>query len=209
MIAVKSGPDAGLEPTPCICHAKGVQECDPKLRLQAILPELDFQGTWRLETGSWNAVHEIPGMVEAIGQLSAGGKMVDAFLNIEPRTQVSNGKTKNFVVPSITLGSTPLAMLDGQADVKPQLTAAPAPLDMEALPVGEAEVLEGDDVVAELEDRVRSIADVNNIPEDDFVAHVFERTGGDLDKVRNMIHAVGNGTSVPSLIEGEIVWAKT
>jgi len=208
MIAVR-GPDAGLEPTPCICHAKGVQECVPKLRLQVVLPELDFQGTWRLETSSWNAVHELPGMVEMTQQLAQGGKMVDCFLNIEPRTQVKDGKTKNFVVPTMSVGHSPLGMLEGSSDVRPQLKAAPSGLDMEALPVAPDEVIEEGEGIEALEDMVRAIAQEHKIEEETFVAHVFERTQGDLTKVRNMIHAVGNGTSVPSYDEeGEIKWAK-
>jgi hypothetical protein len=208
MISVR-GPDAGLEPTPCICHAKGVQECSPKLRMQVILPELDFQGSWRLETGSWNAVHELPGMYEMIQQLASTGKMVDAYLNIEPRTQVKDGKTKNFVVPTLSMAHTPLNMLEGSSSVRPQLTAAPAPLDMEALPVAPDEVLEDDGQLVFLEEQVRAIADQHKIEQEAFIVHVFERTGGDLEKVRNMIHAVGNGTSVPGYGEdGEIKWAK-
>ena len=152
----------------------------------------------------------MPGMVEAMEQLSQGGKMVDAFLNIEPRTQVSNGKTKNFVVPTISLGSSPLEMLEGGADVRPQLKAAPSSLDMEALPVAPDEVLEDDETMAFLENQVRSIASNFKIDEEAFVAHVFDRTKGDLEKVRNMVHAVGNGTSVPSYDEqGAIVWSKS
>lgn len=61
MIAPTStGPDTvEMTESPCVCAAKGILECSPKLRLTVGLPDLDFYGFWRLETGSMYAIQEL------------------------------------------------------------------------------------------------------------------------------------------------------
>ena len=78
---------------------------------------------------------------------------------------------------------------------------------MEALPVAPDEVIEADGATEQLEDMVRAIAQAHKIDEEAFVAHVYARTEGDLNKVRKMVSAVANGTSVPTYDENnEIKW---
>lgn len=93
-----SGPD-GPEPTevPCMCTAAGAMSCDVKVRLNVMLPEVRFAGTWRLESGSWNAAQELPGMVDMVQSLGQG--LSHATLTLQPRKSVSGGQTKNFVIP--------------------------------------------------------------------------------------------------------------
>ncbi|MBU6430681.1 MAG: hypothetical protein KGR26_16805, partial [Cyanobacteria bacterium REEB65] len=58
---------------PCLCNARQLAECKVTVRLSVILPEVPFGGTWRVETHSWNAADELPGMVEAIRAFSQRG----------------------------------------------------------------------------------------------------------------------------------------
>lgn len=82
---------------PCVCIAAELMECKPKLRLSVILRELPFAGAWRFETGSWNAVQEMPGMVAAIQSTQERGMFVGQLaLESEsvPRRRVIKGEEK-------------------------------------------------------------------------------------------------------------------
>jgi len=137
-----------MEEVSCICVAKGAAECDPYTRLNVVLPNLDFYGVWRMQTKGWNAAKELPGMFDMVVALAQEGRMVRAYLNLEPRKAVRNGKTKNFVVPTIILAATPDELLAGGGLARPQLEAErpaalesgqvyPDPLDTISGPQGE------------------------------------------------------------------------
>jgi hypothetical protein len=108
---VSSGDD--LVERECLCYVRGAMECKLKLRLSVLLPEVAFLGTWRLDTSSWNAAHELPGMVELIHTM--GGSMVRAILRVEQRTEMVNGRKKRFIVPVLGLASTLNELAAGQA----------------------------------------------------------------------------------------------
>jgi hypothetical protein len=110
----------------CLCRAQQVRLCAPYTRLTLLLPEIDFAGTWRLETKGWNAQAELPGMYAMIEQLGQEGKMVDASLTVEKREQMTPVGKRNFVVPKLSIDQSILAIQAGLATAG-ALTAAPAP----------------------------------------------------------------------------------
>jgi len=107
-----------IDESPCICMAKGLEECKPHTRLTVILPEIPFYGTWRLDSQGKNARDELPGMYDFIVQLQQQQSMSVAMLTVESRTEVRDGKTRNFVVPGLAVEQSPLEILAGQADVR-------------------------------------------------------------------------------------------
>lgn len=108
---------------PCLCVAEGVFRCKPKLRITVILPTVPLRGAWLLETGSWFAQSEMPGMFDLISELGKRGQMTKALLSIESRTDVKFGKggkpiRRNYVVPVLSMADTPLALMQGAADFR-------------------------------------------------------------------------------------------
>lgn len=124
------GDDIDEVQSPCICVAKNARECDPHTRLNIILPDVDFFGTWRLESKGWNAAAELPGMFDLIQNISASGRMVDAELSVHTRETVTAGKKRKFIVPSLAVRSTPQELAAGGANSGPALarggSSAPA-----------------------------------------------------------------------------------
>lgn len=100
----------------CICSARGERECKPKTRIQVFIPNIPFMGSWRLETGSWAALHELPGMFEITAALQKA-TLVDAILGVEARTDKVGGKTRHYVVPTLGVAMSPLEIQAGMANV--------------------------------------------------------------------------------------------
>lgn len=111
------GPE-GPEPSdcPCICQAKGELACDPKTRLNVLLPNVRGIGTWRLETKSWNAAMELPGMVDLIQSLQSRG-ITRATLRLEHKQSMQAGVKRKFIVPVLGLDETVEALVAGEASV--------------------------------------------------------------------------------------------
>ena len=122
-VAVK-GMDEPQE-SPCICNAKGIRECDPKTRLNVVIPNIDFFGVWRLESKGWNAAEELPGMYDMISNFAEQGSLVRAHLNLEQRTKKANGKTKHFAVPTLSLAASPDQLLSSPGNKSKLLLNAP------------------------------------------------------------------------------------
>jgi hypothetical protein len=114
---------------PCVCDAQGSMDCDPKTRLSVILPNVRGIGTWRLETKSWNAAVELPGMVELIQSLQAKG-ITRATLRLEHKRSVRAGDTRKFIVPVLGLDESVEALVAGDAAIG--RLSAPAPAQIEA-----------------------------------------------------------------------------
>jgi len=108
----------------CICVANEILACDPKTRLNVILPNVRGIGTWRLETKSWNAAEELPGMVELIQSLQAKG-ITRATLRLEHKQSLQAGVKRKFIVPVLGLDETVEALVAGQASVG-KIGAGPA-----------------------------------------------------------------------------------
>lgn len=138
---MQRGPE-GPEPVevPCLCSAAGALSCDVKTRLSVLLPEIRFAGVWRLDTKSWNAAQELPGMVELV-QSQQGNGLSYAVLAIKPRRTVTNGQTKRFLVPQLGIPQS----LEELAAGMTRLGALPA-TEAPALEAGEP-----DDVVVDAE----------------------------------------------------------
>lgn len=219
----------GMEENPCICAMKGTAECDPYTRLNVVLPNLDFYGVWRLQTKGWNAAKELPGMFEMVVQLSEAGKMVRAYLHLQERKQVVGGKTKNFVVPTISVAATPDELLQGGGVARPQLTspvqghAAPAELgagvtsdpdfdaygspgnaDMVPEPV-EAQIVD-EELEQLLEAQIRTIAEQFNMDPDAVVASIWTATDGDYDKLERFVAKSKEGKELAWTAKGTLTW---
>lgn len=103
------GVDEELSGGPCICNATGDEKCDVYTRLVVALPELDTVLGWRLITKGVNAAHELPTMINLIQQASQQ-TFVPARLRLEQRRGVVDGQVARFVVPTIDLGVSYLAL---------------------------------------------------------------------------------------------------
>lgn len=125
---LQQGPD-GLEPVdvPCMCAASGEMVCDVKTRLAVIIPEIRFAGVWRLDTKSWNAAQELPGMVDMI-QAMQGRGLSYATLGIKARRSVVAGKTKQFNVPVLGVGASIEQLAAGAARLGALPSAAVPPV---------------------------------------------------------------------------------
>ena len=107
-----------IDMIPCYCSQQvelnRPMSCDPHTRLNVILPDIRFGGTWRLESKGWNASKELPAMGEVITQMQSMG-IVEGVLSLEKRTKKSGGRTRNFVVPKLSTNTSPLDIMQGKA----------------------------------------------------------------------------------------------
>ncbi|MEN3123239.1 hypothetical protein [Janibacter sp. LM] len=92
-----------LTDTPCDPDDPAHANAKPTTRLSVMLRDLESLGVWRLETHGWNAAAELPNMVELSNFV---GDYVPANLVLQQRTSVSNGETKQYVVPVLDLAIT-------------------------------------------------------------------------------------------------------
>lgn len=182
--------------SPCICVAKGARECQPYTRLNVVLPELPFRGTWRLETKGWNALHELPGMFEMIRSLDESGRMVQAYLGVEKRSDKAGGKTRHYVVPKLTVGQSPQELQSGQASVAAISTGPVAALSS------------GNEVPDDVLDMLWEDAATFGLDEPVFVKHVLAQTKNDVSRINVMRHKLHAGTIVPVIEDGELRWLK-
>jgi len=145
---VTRGPEGPeLADVPCICNAKGAMECKVKTRLSVILPEARFAGVWRLDTSSWNAAQELPGMVDMIQAAQARG-LPYATLAIKHRRSVQAGQTRKFLVPVLGVAESIEGLMAGAANVTGRLPEGGP--EQAALHAGDDEVIEAelvDDVI--------------------------------------------------------------
>lgn len=117
------GDDYELVETPCICKLNRNIECEPYTRMNILLPQLPFRGTWRLETKSYNAAVELPGVIEMIAALHQSNPIVQARLKLAKRSTVTpTGRKKNFVVPELSIVQSIHELQAGAADAAARLT---------------------------------------------------------------------------------------
>ena len=138
------GADIVSEPCKCVAlnEASGkAMSCQPYTRLKVILPEIPFGGVWRLESKGWNAFHELPGMAEMLEGLQAD-KVIEGRLLLEKRKKVSGGQTRNFVVPRLVVGSSPLEILAGEANIGVLAAAPKEPMMLDDPDIVEAVLVE-------------------------------------------------------------------
>lgn len=198
-IVQMQGDNAVPVDSPCICLAKGARECEPYTRLNVVLPMLRFAGTWRLETKGWNAAHELPGMVELIQSLHASGRMVQARLSLQKRSDKSGGRTRHYVVPVLSVDKSPQELQSGEADVQ-ALPLAPPELSRDSTAL----------LSAEEDERLDLIEDISVQFGIDYVLlrdSVFE-ISTDLDRIQTMHNNVVAGAIQPVVEEGKVKWIK-
>lgn len=137
------GPD-GLEPTEvgCLCQSKGEMSCKVVTRLNVILPEVRFAGVWRLDTHSWNAAQELPGMVDMV-QTMQGSGLSYATLALKNRRSTQGGQTKKFIVPMLGIPESVEALAAGAAQLG-SLPPSTPPLVAELAPVEESEIVDAE-----------------------------------------------------------------
>lgn len=91
--------------TPCPCAAADQMICKPTTRLSVMLRDIEGLGVWRLESHGWNAAAELPGTADFLAQ---HGGYIPAFLYLKAVRQVTDGQTRDFMVPALAVeGWTP------------------------------------------------------------------------------------------------------
>ena len=156
-VEVQTPDGTDIDMVPCHCSQQvelnRPMSCDPHTRLNVILPDIRFGGTWRLESKGWNASKELPAMSQVITQMQAMG-IVEGVLSLEKRTKKSGGQTRNFVVPKLSMNTSPLEIMQGKAIPKVQEVPKPAALiatvvDAEVVNDGIYTQTEVDDIIGE------------------------------------------------------------
>lgn len=100
----------------CPCAAQPQATCKPTTRLNVLLKDMPGAGQWLLTSHGFNAAAELPGYAELLG---AVGGWVDADLRVEERMSVlQDGTTTRFMVPVISVMSTPAELLAGKGTVQ-------------------------------------------------------------------------------------------
>lgn len=239
-VPTAAGPNGEYEmiSCPCLCMSEGVRSCDVKTRLVVILPDVPMRGAWLLETKSFNAAVEVPGMHKMITQLSPGG-MVRAQLGIEQREKMVLGKKRSYVVPTLTMPETAMELQAGLAGVRaisasrlaeigsgavatPALPAGtpvvvrPATVDDE---IADAELI--DDEWEEIEAGLRNDAEQFSLDETRFLAAIHSQIakdskGNEVDdderkrRAREARRKMGDGELEPVgfKADGSVQWLK-
>lgn len=186
-IAQMQGDNASMVKTSCICLGKGVRECEPYTRLSVVLPELPFRGTWRLETKGWNALHELPGMFDMIRSLDESGRMVQAYLGVEKRSDKNNGRTRHYVVPKLTVGQSPQELQAGDAAVVS--IAPPSPVQEIAV----TSVTSDHSKVTEVLIEYAESLGLEAFDAEDFASACIDQANSDPDRLQTLVNKLENG----------------
>lgn len=121
-----------LKDKPCVCSPDPAErECKPTTRLNVILRDVEGIGVFRLESHGYYSATELPEVAEF---LARAGSYVPAWLSLEQRTVVREGKTRRWMVPTIEVDVTPAALLAGDT----KIPAAQIEAGKLALPAAEA-----------------------------------------------------------------------
>lgn len=121
-----------LSNKPCMCDPDPKhRKCKLHTRLRVMLADIPGLGAWRIDTSSYYAALELPGVAEL---LQMAGGIIAGRLILDPRTRVAEGKTKQFMVPKLDIDDfTPRQLVGGQVPAlaaqrrAEALEAAPAP----------------------------------------------------------------------------------
>ncbi len=96
-----------ISDTACPCDSEEQRSCKATTRLSLILADLPGLGVWRLESHGYYAATELAGTVDICQQAAGRGQMLPAVLGLQPRQVKREGKTHNFVVPTLDVKVTP------------------------------------------------------------------------------------------------------
>jgi hypothetical protein len=181
----------------CICTIKDKSECSTKTRLSVLFPELPPL-TWRLDTGSYNAMLEMPGMVQII-EMMTERQVVMATLTIEQRQSKKfdkNGRpiTRKFSIPVLAPADSteqvmsiaaPVAVRQlERAGVDPYAEIGPAP----DAPVSAVEVLDKLDVVLAQANADDDVVDAEIVDEFDMQNVVTDEVEAAMDRLFEAVH---------------------
>lgn len=97
----------------CVCDPDPAQrDCKMHTRLRVMLEDVPGLGAWRVDTGSYYAATELPGIAQLLAQAQGA---IPGRLVLDQRTVVRDGKTKNFVVPVLDCTEiTPKELMSGR-----------------------------------------------------------------------------------------------
>lgn len=215
--------DFELIEQPCLCDAEGALSCKTYTRINIVLPEISFAGSWRLESHGENASKELPGMYEFIEQVQARGGMPRATLSIDKREHMTEVGKRNFVVPKLALIETPNELIAGTTATAIAGPSAPLQLTPKSSaweadrqpgmdsgddePV-DAEVLTPELIAAE----VLLEADALNFGFDPraYVEAVKTQVAGDVERMRSCSDKVRAGVLEPLSLSGGIIqWRRS
>jgi hypothetical protein len=102
----------------CLCDPQA-RLCQMHTRVNVMLEEIPGIGVWRIDTGSYYAALELPGVAAILSQTQ--GIIPGRFI-LDQRSVTRDGKTKHFVVPVLDIAEfTPAQLMSGRV---PQLAAA-------------------------------------------------------------------------------------
>lgn len=79
----------------CLCDP-AARDCSMHTRLRVMLEDVPGMGAWRVDTGSYYAAVELPGIAALLAQAQG---IIPAKLILHQRTVVRGGKTMHFAVP--------------------------------------------------------------------------------------------------------------
>lgn len=127
-VATEDGGQESIDP--CECAAAQRLSCKIKLRLNVILREVQFGGTWLLTSSGDNASEEMPGMVAMILQTQASGlQTAELYLSQRTRqvfTDKGGKQTRKFVVPMLRIAGATLEELAAGGGQVRALGSAPS-----------------------------------------------------------------------------------
>lgn len=97
----------------CMCDPDPARrDCKMHTRLRVMLEDVPGLGAWRVDTGSYYAATELPGIAQLLAQARGA---IPGRLVLDQRTVVRDGKTKNFVVPVLDCTElTPKELMSGR-----------------------------------------------------------------------------------------------
>jgi hypothetical protein len=107
------GQQEKLSKSPCMCDPDpALRDCKMHTRLRVMLEDVPGMGAWRVDTGSYYAATELPGIAQLLAQAQGA---IPGRLILDQRTVVRNGKTMNFAVPVLDCADiTPKELMSGR-----------------------------------------------------------------------------------------------
>ena len=209
-----------MESVACLCRANQRRECEPYTRLNVILPGVSFRGVWRMQSKGWNAMHELPGMVEAVEALAASGRNMTAQLSIAKQEKMVNGRKSHFIVPKLTLPATPEQIISGSANAGALDAGAvdmPAldPANVNDVPYAEpsgdpiGDIIEAE-IVTEEETEVRRCAEQYGVDGRQLWQAIEASVNGDVERIKVAIAKMKSGEIQPDGFDGDgrVIWMK-
>lgn len=110
---------------PCMCDPDPKRrKCKMHTRITVMLKDVESIGVWLIDTSSFFAAIELPGVATLLAK-SAG--LIEGVLRLDQRTKVSDNLTKHFAVPVLDVtGFTAAELVSGRAPelAKQRLAAA-------------------------------------------------------------------------------------